>query len=210
VRRAIEWQARAVTGDESIDYSACGTTGPGFACLARAGQRCVWGAGQAMLVLARVPTAARSLLMDRAIRQGTTAFRLSDSATAQYPMGYGNARPKGVWFSSGSHPDTWPIYSRISRSLWQELLWLCEAAHMPAIWAAQVLESLAQKGLPSRAEITDAAMADRAECVMLNKGPYVVQAVRVLDDILSRMQEHQRKKRPTLRKLSVSAGLDGV
>jgi len=90
----------------------------------------------------------------------------------------------------------------------EELLWLCEAAHMPAIWATQVLESLAQKGLPSRAEITDAAMADRAECVMLNKGPYVVQAERVLDDILCRMQEHQRKKRPTLRKLSVSTGLD--
>jgi pyruvate kinase len=75
----------------------------------------------------------------------------------------------------------------------EELLWLCEAAHVPAIWATQVLESLAQKGLPSRAEITDAAMSDRAECVMLNKGPYVVQAERVLDNILRRMQEHQRK-----------------
>ena len=45
---------------------------------------------------------------------------------------------------------------------------------------------------------------------MLNKGPYVFQAERVLDNILSRMQDHQRKKRPTLRRLSVSTGLDGV
>jgi pyruvate kinase len=90
----------------------------------------------------------------------------------------------------------------------EELLWLCEAAHVPTIWATQLLESLAQKGLPSRAEITDAAMSDCAECVMLNTGPYVVQAEWMLDNILCRMQEHQRKKRPTLRKLSVSTGLD--
>ena len=31
-------------------------------------------------------------------------------------------------------------------------------------------------------------MSERAECVMLNKGPYVVEAVRVLNDILTRMQ----------------------
>lgn len=53
----------------------------------------------------------------------------------------------------------------------EEILWLCEAGHMPVIWATQVLEKLAKKGLPSRAEITDAAMSQRAECVMLNKGP---------------------------------------
>ena len=72
---------------------------------------------------------------------------------------------------------------------------------MPAIWATQVLESLAQKGLPSRAEITDAAMADRAECVMLNKGPFLCEAVATLDDILQRMQGHQIKKSATLRRL---------
>ncbi|HCG15586.1 MAG TPA: pyruvate kinase, partial [Micrococcus luteus] len=53
--------------------------------------------------------------------------------------------------------------------LQEEILWLCEAAHVPAIWATQVLESLAKTGLPSRAEITDAAMAQRAEAAMLNK-----------------------------------------
>jgi pyruvate kinase len=86
----------------------------------------------------------------------------------------------------------------------EEILWICEAAHVPVIWATQVLENLAKEGMPSRAEITDAAMGDRAECVMLNKGPYVVSAVRALDDILRRMQTHQAKKGAMLRKLRLA------
>jgi pyruvate kinase len=85
----------------------------------------------------------------------------------------------------------------------EEILWLCEAAHVPVIWATQVLETLAKEGMPSRAEVTDAAMAHRAECVMLNKGPYVVRAVEVLDDILRRMHGHQAKKRSMLRELQL-------
>jgi len=83
----------------------------------------------------------------------------------------------------------------------EEILWACEAAHMPVVWATQVLESLAKTGLPSRAEITDAAMGERAECVMLNKGPHILDAMRTLDDILQRMQTHQSKKRPLMRAL---------
>ena len=83
----------------------------------------------------------------------------------------------------------------------EEILWACEAAHMPVVWATQVLETLAKTGRPSRAEITDAAMGERADCVMLNKGPHIVQAMRTLDDILRRMQQHQSKKRPLLRAL---------
>eukprot|EP00271_Cylindrocystis_brebissonii_P023423 TRINITY_DN9707_c0_g2_i1.p1 TRINITY_DN9707_c0_g2~~TRINITY_DN9707_c0_g2_i1.p1 ORF type:complete len:891 (-),score=155.96 TRINITY_DN9707_c0_g2_i1:824-3496(-) len=86
----------------------------------------------------------------------------------------------------------------------EEVLWLCEAAHVPAIWATQVLEGLAKAGVPSRAEITDAAMGERAECVMLNKGPHIVLAVKTLDDILSRMQSHQLKKHSLLRQLQLS------
>jgi pyruvate kinase len=86
----------------------------------------------------------------------------------------------------------------------EEILWLCEAAHVPVIWATQVLEHLAKKGLPSRAEVTDAAMSARAECVMLNKGPYIVEAVTFLDDVLRRMQEHQHKRRGLLRRLAVA------
>jgi pyruvate kinase len=83
----------------------------------------------------------------------------------------------------------------------EEILWICEAAHVPVVWATQVLESLAKNGLPSRPEITDAAMGVRAEAVMLNKGPHVVDAIRVLDGILRRMQGHQSKKTPRLRPL---------
>jgi pyruvate kinase len=88
--------------------------------------------------------------------------------------------------------------------LQEEIMWIAEAAHIPVIWATQVLENLAKKGQPSRAEITDAAMAERAECVMLNKGPYVVDAVRVLDDVLRRMQSHQAKKSSLLRPLTLA------
>jgi len=83
----------------------------------------------------------------------------------------------------------------------EEMLWLCEAAHIPVIWATQVLESLVKTGMPSRGDMTDAAMAGRAECVMLNKGPHVGEAISALDRLLRRMAEHQSKKTPKLRAL---------
>lgn len=86
----------------------------------------------------------------------------------------------------------------------EEILWLCEAAHVPVIWATQVLESLTKGGLPSRAEVTDAAMSVRAEAVMLNKGPHIRQSLQFLCNVLERMQEHQHKKSARLRKLNVS------
>lgn len=91
-------------------------------------------------------------------------------------------------------------YERLAE-VQEEILWLCEAAHLPVIWATQVLESLAKTGTPSRAEITDAAMSERAECVMLNKGPHILEAMRVLENILHRMEAHQEKKSPILRQL---------
>lgn len=83
----------------------------------------------------------------------------------------------------------------------EEILCLCEAAHIPVIWATQVFESLAKKGVAARAEISDAAMSVRAECVMLNKGPYIQHAVSVLSEILQRMETHQFKKISRLRAL---------
>ncbi len=94
-------------------------------------------------------------------------------------------------------------YERLAE-VQEEILWISEAAHLPVVWATQVLESLAKTGQPSRAEITDAAMGERAECVMLNKGPHILRAVQVLDDILRRMQFHQVKKTAMLRKLHVA------
>ncbi len=91
-------------------------------------------------------------------------------------------------------------YERLAE-VQEEILWLCEAAHLPVIWATEVLDQLARTGQPSRAEVTDAAMSQRAECVMLNKGAHVDAAIVVLDDILRRMSGHQRKKTPLLRPL---------
>jgi pyruvate kinase len=88
--------------------------------------------------------------------------------------------------------------------LQEEILWLCEAARIPVIWATQVLERTAKRGQPSRAEISDAALSQRADCVMLNKGPHIIAAIRMLDDILRRMQGHQYKKTPRMRQLKFS------
>lgn len=76
---------------------------------------------------------------------------------------------------------------------------MCQAARVPVVLATQVLESLAKTGLPSRAEISDAGSAQRAECVMLNKGPYVTEAIETLDTIHARMGKVQRKALPLLR-----------
>jgi len=88
----------------------------------------------------------------------------------------------------------WKHLARIQ----EEILWLCEAAHIPIVWATQVLESQAKKGRPSRAEITDAASAQRAECVMLNKGPHIAETIRMLDDIMSSMEAYHLKKAPLI------------
>ncbi len=86
-------------------------------------------------------------------------------------------------------------------SIQEEILRICEAAHIPDVWATQVLESLAKKGVPTRSEITDASLAQRAECVMLNKGYYIDKTVRMLDKILRRSQSFQKKKEIMLPKL---------
>jgi pyruvate kinase len=85
--------------------------------------------------------------------------------------------------------------------LQEDILWYCEAAEVPVIWATQVLEHKAKKGLASRAEVSDAAMSQRADCVMLNKGPHILAAIRMLDDILRRMQARQYKTSARLGRL---------
>jgi len=81
----------------------------------------------------------------------------------------------------------------------EEILKLCSAAHIPDIWATQVLENLAKKGRPSRAEITDAAMAQRADCIMLNKGPHIISAINMLDNIIRSMQKSTDSRKPKVR-----------
>ena len=84
-------------------------------------------------------------------------------------------------------------FARLSE-MQEEMLWLCEAAHVPVIWATQVLDQFVREGVSSRSETTDAAMAQRADCVMLNKGPYLAEGIAYLRDILVRMDRHHAKK----------------
>jgi pyruvate kinase len=94
-------------------------------------------------------------------------------------------------------------YLRIAE-VQEEILWLAEAAHLPVIWATQVLETQIKKGIATRAEISDVVKSVRAECVMLNKGPYILEAIKTLKDIDKRMAAHEDKKRKILRSLHVA------
>lgn len=78
---------------------------------------------------------------------------------------------------------------------------MCNAAHIPVVWATQVLENLAKKGLPSRSEITDATTSLKAECVMLNKGPFINDAISLLDKILRNMEDYNEKNESMLPQL---------
>jgi pyruvate kinase len=113
------------------------------------------------------------------------------SAMRSFPIGVMTARGD-LAIETG-----WKNFATIQ----QEIMRLCSAAHIPNVWATQVLENLAKKGTPSRAEITDAALAQQAECVMLNKGYYIHKAVKMLDKILRRMQRFQRKSQLVLPRL---------
>jgi hypothetical protein len=99
VQRAIEWQARSVTGEGFTDYYASMTSGPGFGCGVNGGQPCAWGAVKALRALARVPEAARTRQVKKAIRLGTKLLLSRDSAVADYPAGDGRVSP--LWFKLG-------------------------------------------------------------------------------------------------------------
>lgn len=88
--------------------------------------------------------------------------------------------------------------------LQEEILWVCEAAHIPVIWATQVLETMVKEGIPTRAEITDATVGAQAECIMLNKGDFLEEGVKLLKDVLVQAQTHQYKKSSRLRALGIA------
>jgi pyruvate kinase len=104
--------------------------------------------------------------------------------------------PLGVMIARGDLAIEcgWNELARIQ----EEILRVCEAAHLPIVWATQVLETMAKKGRPSRAEITDAALSGQAESVMLNKGPFIFEAIKILDVIISSMQNYHEKKKSLL------------
>ncbi|MBL8573792.1 MAG: pyruvate kinase [Hyphomicrobiaceae bacterium] len=150
-------------------------------------------------------------LLDRDLaRFGARGARLGVIAKIERPEAVRNL-PALIARASGSRPFGIMIargdlaaeigFERLAE-MQEEILWLGEAASVPVIWATQVLEDLVKDGVPSRGEMTDAAMAARAECVMLNKGPEVGAAVELLDRLMRRMNDHVHKKTPTLRALA--------
>jgi pyruvate kinase len=86
----------------------------------------------------------------------------------------------------------------------EEILWICEAAQVPVVWATQVLENLNRSGIATRSEITDVAHAAMAECVMINKGNHTIEVIETLRDILHRIGGHHIKKRFTFRPLGIA------
>jgi pyruvate kinase len=97
-------------------------------------------------------------------------------------------------------------YTRLSEYQ-EEILWICEAAHVPVVWATQVLETLVETGIPTRAEISDVTLGAQSECIMLNKGEHIVDAVVFVDDVLSKFEKHIYKKTAILRKLTIASNL---
>lgn len=96
----------------------------------------------------------------------------------------GHGAPVGVMIARGDLAIEcgWEALAPIQ----EEILRICAAAHVPCIWATEVLDTLARHGHPTRAEITDAAMGARADAVMLNKGPNITATVKVLEAIVAR------------------------
>ncbi|MFC4798881.1 pyruvate kinase [Neobacillus sp. GCM10023253] len=75
----------------------------------------------------------------------------------------------------------------------EEILTICSAAHVPVIWATGVLEKLTKKGIAARSEITDVSQAKRSDCVMLNKGLFINEALIMLAKLLTEESNFPRK-----------------
>ncbi len=112
-------------------------------------------------------------------------------------------RPTGIMIARGDLAVE-VGYLRLS-VIQEEILWFCEAAQIPVIWATQVLESLVKTGVPSRAEISDVSIGSQAECIMLNKGDHIIEGINLLRQILEDIDEHQYKKTPLMKQLNIAS-----
>ncbi len=80
----------------------------------------------------------------------------------------------------------------------EEIFDLCASSHTPVIYATQILENKMKTNLPSRAEITDAAFGQRADCIMLNKGAFAIDTIKTLNHILNQMHKIYKKNKQLL------------
>lgn len=104
VQTALEWQARAIVGVESVKYLASGTSGPDFSCGINGGLSCAWGANKAMRAMLAVPPDARSAEMDRSIARGVDLLLSRDPAVADYPNA---SKTSQAWFKFGFPLSYW-------------------------------------------------------------------------------------------------------
>jgi len=104
VQAALDWQARAITGEGGVHYLRSGTSGPGFACSANAGLPCGWGAVKAMQALAAVPSDLYTPAIRRAAEAGTAFLLSRDPAVADYPH---VERVSSTWFKLGFPLSYW-------------------------------------------------------------------------------------------------------
>ena len=142
------------------------------------------------------------LLQDHLVARAPKRGRSGSCSKIETPLAVRNL-PRLILQSAAHNPTAVMIargdlavelgFARLTE-MQEEILWLCEAAHTPVVWATQVLDNYVRDGVASRAEMTDAATAQGAECVMLNKGPYLAEGVAFLRDVLARMDRHFSKK----------------
>ncbi|MGZ5128756.1 MAG: nitrogen fixation protein NifH [Actinomycetota bacterium] len=98
VKRAVAWEASAITGDGHDRFYASATSGPGFACGVNGGLPCGWGGVKAMRALVSIPPRRRTRAVRAAIRQGTDFLLSVDPSTAAYPT---DTRISSSWFRLG-------------------------------------------------------------------------------------------------------------
>ena len=98
VRRAIDWLAQAVLGQD-VQYYKSGTTGPGFGCAANGALPCAWGAVKELRALALVPSQEKTSLVTEALKAGANFLLDHDLAHAAYPAFGGKI--SSDWFKFG-------------------------------------------------------------------------------------------------------------
>jgi hypothetical protein len=103
-QEALDWLARATTGEADFQYLKSGTAGPRFACSANEGQPCAWGGNKAMRALLAVPADERTPAIERAIETGAAFLLSRDPAVADYPY---TKRVSSTWFKLGFPLSYW-------------------------------------------------------------------------------------------------------
>ena len=142
VQHAIDWQARAITGEDFTHYYRSGTSGPGFRCGSNEQLPCAWGAIKGLLALARIPPDRRAPHVERAIEQGVAFLLSCDPVTATYPSGWGNTQPSPLWFRL-----SFPL--GYTADLLQNLTVLCELGYATDRRLQPAIEWLLSKQEPS-------------------------------------------------------------